>query len=113
MSAHALEALGRVLDGGGEPDDVLRSVVSILAAEPDIDFAGIAFLEEGEAILGPHAGAPDESRRTRTPVEYHGARVGELWVDGQADDEFLQRVAARLSAHVLIGWDTQGEAWEP
>jgi hypothetical protein len=39
--------------------------------------------------------------------------VGELWVDGEADRGTLERVADRLAAHVLIGWDTQGEHWEP
>ena len=59
------------------------------------------------------AGEPDETRRVRIPVLFQGSEVGELWVDGEADRAFLERVALLVSAHVLIGWDTRGEAWEP
>ena len=90
----ALEALERILDGGGEPDDVLRSTVHLLAEEPGISWAGIAFLEEGELVLGPSAGEPDEARRARVPVTFQGAPVGELWVDGAAESVFLEQVAA-------------------
>jgi hypothetical protein len=109
----ALEALDRILNRGGEPDDVLRSAVSILAAEPDIAWAGVAFSEKGELVLGPEAGTPEEARRIRTSIVFHGAEVGQLWVDGEADRSFLERVAVLISAHVLIGWDTRGQRWEP
>jgi len=113
VSTRALEALDRILNRGGDADDVLRSVVTVLLREPEIAWAGIAFLEEGELALGPQAGEPDESHRMRAPVVYQGDRVGELWVDGETDRAFLERVAVLISAHVLIGWDTRGEAWEP
>ena len=113
MSARALEALDRILNRGGEPDDVLRSAVSILAEEPGITWAGIAFSEEGSAVLGPEAGEPDEAHRVQVPVVFQGSQVGELWVDGLAEQPFLERVAVLISAHVLIGWDTRGETWEP
>jgi hypothetical protein len=113
MSDRALETLDRILGGGEEADHVLREVVEVLAAEPGIDWAGIAFLEEGALVLGPQTGTPSGAGRTKLPVVYEGSDVGELWVDGDADTAFLEQVAARLSAYVLIGWDTQGEAWEP
>ena len=113
MSARALEALDRVLDRGGEPDDVLRSTVSVLVDEPGVSWAGVAFSEEGRLVLGPEAGTPDESRRVRVPVRFQGSKIGELQVDGDADPAFLERVATLISAHVLIGWDTAGEPWEP
>ena len=113
MSEPAREALDRILDGDSEADDVLREVVELLAGEPGIDWAGVAFLEEGALVLGPQAGSPSEATRSRTPVVYDGADVGEVWVDGEADTAFLEQVAARISPWVLIGWDTQGEAWEP
>jgi hypothetical protein len=47
------------------------------------------------------------------PVRFQGSAVGELQVDGDADQAFLERVATLISAHVLIGWDTAGEPWEP
>lgn len=112
MSTSALEALDRILNRGGDPDDVLRSVVAVLADEPGIIWAGIAFLEDGSLTLGPAAGTPAESDRIRTPIVFQGAEVGELWVDGTAEQTFLDRVAVLISAHVLIGWDTRGETWE-
>ena len=113
MSAKTLEAIDRALDRGGEPDDVLRSIVSVLVEEPGVSWAGVAFSEEGRLVLGPEAGTPDEPRRVRVPVLFQGSEVGELQVDGAADHGFLERVAALISAHVLIGWDTAGGAWEP
>ncbi len=113
MSTRALEALDRILNRGDDADDVLRSVVRVLADEPEIAWAGVAFLDEGRLVLGPEAGEPDESRRVRVPVVYQGEPVGELLVDGEADRAFLERVAVLISAHVLIGWDTRGQPWEP
>ena len=85
----------------------------MLADEPGITWAGIAFLDEGVLALGPAAGKPNERHRIRLPITFQGSSVGELWIDGSADRPFLESVAALLSAHVLIGWDTSGEAWEP
>jgi hypothetical protein len=113
VSTHVLDALDRILSEDGEPDDVLRAAVSELVSEPGIVWAGVAFLEDESWVLGPNTGKPDTSKRIATPIEFQGSRVGELWVDGVADLTFLGRVAALLSAHVLIGWDTRGEGWEP
>jgi len=113
VSAHALEAIDRILDRGGDADDVLRAVVCELERENGISWAGIFFLEDGELVLGPAAGVPDEPRRRRVVVAYQGTPVGELAIDGDADGAFLERIALRLSAHVLLGWDTGGEAWVP
>ncbi len=113
MTTRALEALDRMLQGDGEPDDVLRAAVSALVGEPGIVWAGIAFLEQGDLVLGPVAGEPDEKRRRCVPITYQGEPVGELCVDGDTDRELLERVAALLSTHALIGWDTGGDRWEP
>jgi hypothetical protein len=108
-----LEQLGRVLDRGGDADEVLRTVVGLLAEEPTVRWSGILFLEEGQLVLGPAAGEPDESRRIRTLIAYRGEPVGELAVDGDVDPALLADVAGLISAHVLLGWDTGGELWEP
>jgi hypothetical protein len=113
VSARGLAALDRILAEGGEPDDVLRSAVAALAAVPGITWAGIAFHEESELVLGPEAGVPDETTRTHVPVLFQGAEVGQLWVDGDTELAFLERVAFLLADFVLIGWDTGGERWEP
>jgi putative methionine-R-sulfoxide reductase with GAF domain len=108
-----LEAVEGALAAGGEADDVLRSVVAALVEEPGVQWAGIAFLEDGELVVGPHVGAPDEARRTCVPVVYEGSTVGELWVDGTADQTALEPVAERVADYVLVGWDTGGEGWQP
>ena len=113
MTSNVLEALERMLDGGGEPDDVLRAAVSVLAEEPGVAWVGIAFLDEGALVVGPAAGEPDVAHRIRVPIAFQGSAVGELWVDGAANPALLERAATLLSAHVLIGWDTKGEKWEP
>ena len=113
MSSRALEGLDRILNRGGDVDDVLRAAIDLLVVEPGIDWAGIRFLEEGELVLGPAAGHPDESRRVTTPILYQGAPVGELVVDGESEQAFLDRFALLISAYVLLGWDTSGEAWDP
>ena len=112
MSTRALEAIDRILERSTDADDVLRSVVDVLADEPGIAWAGIAFFENGALSLGPEAGAPDESRRIRLPVVYDDQPVAELWVDGVADRAFLEQVADIVSAHCLVGWDTGGVPWD-
>lgn len=113
MSTRALEAVDRILNLGSDADDVLRAVVAELVREPAIVWAGVLFLEDGALVLGPDAGIANTTRRISVPVSYLGAVVGELAVDGDAETEFLERVALLISTHVLLGWDTGGETWEP
>jgi hypothetical protein len=113
VSTSVLDALDRILERVEEPDDALRAAVVALAEERGISWAGIAFLDQGALVLGPAAGEPDDTRRTTVPIEFQGSSVGELWVDGAADRGVLERIAERLSGHVLIGWDTRGETWDP
>jgi hypothetical protein len=113
VSTGAIEAIERLLAETEDADDVLRGAVSALIAEPEIVWAGIAFLEDGVVAVGPAAGTEDHERRTRVPVVIQGALVGELWVDGDPDPALLEQVAGQLAQYVLIGWDTGGEAWEP
>lgn len=113
MSLAAQEAIDRIVDEGGDADDVLRAVVGALAAAPETTWAGIRFLEDGELVLGPSAGTPDETRRQVTAIAYRGEPVGELAVDGAAALAVLEGVARSISAYALLGWDTGGSTWEP
>jgi putative methionine-R-sulfoxide reductase with GAF domain len=113
VSTRTLEALDRILNRGGDADEVVRAVVRLLIGEPTIRWAGIRFLEGDTLVLGPEAGEPDESRRVQTPIVYRSDVVGELVTDGEAEAAFLARVATLISAHVLLAWDTRGETWEP
>ena len=113
MSATALEEIDAALASAPDADDALRETVRILATQPGIAWAGIAFVETTGLVLGPSAGVPDEARRTLATVCYKDETVGELQVDGDTERELLEAVAERISAHVLLGWDTGGEDWEP
>jgi hypothetical protein len=108
-----LDELESLLDRSEDVDDALRDTVRLLAEEPDVSWAGVAFADEGALVLGPSAGEPAPERRLRAPVVFQGETVGELWVDGDVDEAVLDRVASLIAAHVLIGWDIGGETWDP
>ena len=59
------EAIDRILERGGDADEVLRGVVQALAGGFEhYAWVGIYFVEEGELALGPRQGSepPDEWR---------------------------------------------------
>ena len=107
------EQIEAIVSRGGEADEILRDLVAALAGR--YAWAGIFFVEDGELVLGPQAGAPDEPARTRVPVRFQGDRIAELAVDGAPEEDrmFLERVAELAAGHCLVGWDTGGEAWDP
>ena len=76
-------------------------------------WAGIRFSEAGTLVPGPEAGLSDPSRRVAVPVSYQGSVVGELAADGSVDGSLLTQISDRIATHVLLGWDTGGESWEP
>ena len=110
----ALEAVDRILNRGGDADEVLQEVVRALHERGGYVWAGIFFVEEDELVLGPQAGEADGARRRVVPVLWQGTRVAELAVDGGigGDESFLERVAVLISAHCLVGWDVDGEPWK-
>jgi hypothetical protein len=97
-----------------DADDVLRAAVAELGRA--YDWAGIAFVEEGELVLGPVTG-PEPAEVFAVPITYEGAAVAELRVapaDVSSEQRAsLEQVAADLSPYCLVGWDTGGEAWSP
>ena len=109
----ALEAIDRILNRGGDADEVLRLVVATLHDRAGYRWAGIFFVEGTALVLGPSAGEPDEALRTAVPIAWQGERIGELAVDGAPPEDrpFLDRVAVLVSGHCLVGWDTGGEPW--
>ena len=107
--AAALEAIDRILNRGGEADDVLRAVLAALH-ERGVTYAAIRFVEDGVLVDGPRIGARAEG--CVTPIVYEGNRVGELELAVE-DATFARRVATLISAHALVAWDTGGEAWTP
>jgi hypothetical protein len=112
----ALESIDRILDRGGDVDDVLREVVAVLHGLDDFSWVGISFVEEGELVLGPAEGERI-GEPAATPISYDDNVVAELGVvagELEAEDRsFLERVALLISPYCLVGWDTGGEAWSP
>jgi putative methionine-R-sulfoxide reductase with GAF domain len=110
------EAVDRILERGGDADDVLRQVVAILHGMDDFSWVGISFVEEGELVLGPAQGEPTAEPMV-IPISYDNNVVAEIGVvthDFSAEDRiFLERVALLISPYCLVGWDTGGESWSP
>jgi putative methionine-R-sulfoxide reductase with GAF domain len=110
----ALEAIDRILNRGGDADEVLRQVVAIL--HDPYSWVGISFVEEGALVLGPAQGQ-QSAEPTTVPISYENNVVAELGVvadELNAEDRaFLERVALLISPYCLVGWDTGGEAWSP
>jgi hypothetical protein len=98
----ALEAVDRILNRGGQPDDVLRDVLEALVERGATDWAGVAFLEDGRPVLGPSLGAarPDEIETRR--IELGGGFVGELWTAPGGDRAVLDRVAVVVAPYVRV-----------
>jgi hypothetical protein len=106
-----LEAVDRILNRGGDADDVLRQVVD--AVHRVYPYVAIAFVEGGELVVGPEAGVLMDATDA-FPISFQGADVAELRVGGApADRAFLERVATVVSPHCLVGWDTGGTPWVP
>ena len=114
VSSGALDAIERILDRGGDADEVLREVVAVLHRE--YSWVGISFVEEGELVLGPALGE-QAVQPTRIPISYENKVVAELGVIADEIDArdrvFLERVAVLIGPYCLVGWDTGGEAWSP
>jgi hypothetical protein len=92
-----LEAVDRILNRGGDPDEVLRQVVDTLHGL--YPYVAIAFAEEGELAVGLEVGhAPAEP--DAFPISFQGAQVAELRVGGTAvEPALLERVATIVSAY--------------
>jgi hypothetical protein len=110
----ALDAVERLINRGGDADDILRGVVSAIHERiPRFARVGIALMENGRLELGPAAGTGD-GEEVRALVTFDGAAVAELVVhrtEPADDGPFLERVATLISPYCLVGWDTQGVPW--
>ena len=111
MNADRATAIREVLAEATDADVAVREVVRG-ADEPHLEFAAIAFVEEGSLVVGPSAGTADPARTTAIPIRFNGDLVGELWLDGDVPP-YANEVGAAVAPYVLLGWDTGGEAWEP
>jgi L-methionine (R)-S-oxide reductase len=68
LQAGALEAVERIINRGGDADDVLRQIVSVLHDRFDhYSWVGIYLVEDGDLVLGPWQG-PQATEHVRIPV---------------------------------------------
>jgi hypothetical protein len=106
----ALEAIERILNRGGDADDVLREVLAVLGRL--YPYVAVEFVEEDGTLLGPELGTL-RGEAVEFPVVYQARRIGALLAAGAQDDDrpFLERVATIVSPYVLVGWDTGGIPW--
>jgi hypothetical protein len=93
----ALEAVERILNRGGNADEVLRSVLDALHTR-GVQSARVRFLDDKRLADGPAVGA--EAARIVSPVMYEGSEIGslELAADNRA---FVERVATLISPYVV------------
>ena len=110
----ALEAIERVLNRRRDADDVLREVVSILHARLG-RFVRISFVEGDRLVPGPAEGeeTDDDAVSDLVPGSAGGATSRPEGRSSAADRAVLERVAAIVSPYALVGWDTDGEEWDP
>jgi GAF domain-containing protein len=97
MSSHsgALESIDRILNRGGDADEVLRQVVSVLHDRFDhYSWVGIYLVEGGELVLGPWQG-PQATEHVRIPIGQGicgaaaASGVTEIVDDVNADPRYL------------------------
>jgi hypothetical protein len=111
----ALEAIDRILNRGGDADDVLHEVLAVLGRL--YRYVAVEFVEGDRSVVGPEVGEREREPEPPAafPVVYQRRRIGALLVAEAREDDrpFLERVATLVSAYVLVGWDTGGVPWSP
>jgi L-methionine (R)-S-oxide reductase len=108
----ALEAVDRILGGGGEADEALRAVVDLLHDRFDhYSWVGVYLVEEAELVLGPWKG-PQATEHVRIPIgegicgAAAASGVTEVVDDVQADPRYLACFASTRSEIVVpIRWE--------
>jgi hypothetical protein len=94
----ALEALERIVNRGGSPDEVLREVVRVLHGL--YERVAIRIVRDGALTPGPWAGNPSGTAST-WPVRVGHEQVGEIEVApaSEEDDAFMRRVTTIVSPY--------------
>ena len=110
------EQVQAIVDGGEEADEILRASLAAVHEAAGAPWSAIAFVEEGEMVVGPLIGAaPDgdagarADRAHRLPRRHGRRRSGSGARLARELDADLARVAALLAPYCLVGWDTGGE----
>jgi hypothetical protein len=98
----ALEALERVLNRGGEPDEVLQEVVAVLGRL--YNRVAVRVIRDEELVDGPSSGNP-LGTSSSWDVYLAETKVGEIEVGpaSDEDDAFMTRVATIVSPYFRAG----------
>jgi hypothetical protein len=96
----ALEAIERILNRGGDRHDVLHEVVFVL--HKLYDRVAIRYIQEGRLVVAAAAGSP-AGTATTWPIEFEGAKVGEIEVAPATDEDatFVRRVATIIAPYCV------------
>jgi hypothetical protein len=94
-----LGAVERIADRGGDAADVLQAIVATIVDRGGATWAAVLFNDEGELVVGPHAGVAEPGERREAPILFEGAHVGQLTVDGLDDQPLIERVAALIAPY--------------
>ena len=101
----ALEAVERILNRGGDAEDVLRGVLEALGAR-GISFARVQLAGSDGLNVGLTVGEQREA--VAVPVVYEGLEVGSLEL--ATDDRALAERVATLISHHVARLETGGAA---
>ena len=94
-----LDAVERIAARGGDAADVLQAIVATIVDRGGAKWAAVLFNDEGELIVGPHAGVAEPGERRAVPIVFEGAHVGQLAVDGLDDQPLIDRVAVLIARY--------------
>lgn len=92
----ALEAVERILNRGGEPEDVVHAVLAALHAR-GVAWATVQLSDEGRLVDGPSVGRGPEG--IVSAVVFESTKIGSLELSA-GDRAFVERVAVLISPYV-------------
>jgi hypothetical protein len=105
-AAEVLEAVDRIVQGGGDAEDILQATVTAIVDRGGATWAAVLFNDEGELIVGAHAGVAQPGERRTAPIVFNGAHVGELAVDGLDDEPLIERIASLIAPYCELPFTT-------
>ena len=95
-SSGALEAVERILNRGGDADEVLRQVVDVLHER-----TGSWIAITVDSVVRASAGGERPEDRLRHPIVWQGQTIAELWTSSDADPALCARVALIVTPYCL------------
>ncbi|MDX6424747.1 MAG: hypothetical protein QOD52_152 [Gaiellaceae bacterium] len=98
-SSDVLEVVDCIIERGGDSGDVLQATVTAIVDRGGAKWAAVLLNDEGELVVGPHAGVAEPGERRTATIVHENARLGELAVDGLDDQSLIELVASLIAPH--------------